>query len=185
MLQWLTFSALPLHHEELAEVVAVDAKKSPYFDSDQRLLDPHDILTMCGSLVTLGEVFPKSSQEFDTDETTRIFDERSVNTEVRLAHFSVQEYLISERNRLGPAKFYIIRETDSNEAIAEQCLACVLHANLYSKVLSQSLENSHWFSMQPDSGPVMLEWPSMMRLVQSLNLAWVFPCGQSSLHSSY
>lgn len=133
MLQWLTFSARPLHLEELAEVVAIDANESPYFDTDRRLLDPRDILTMCGSLVTIGNEFSESSQESDNDETVRALDKTFITTDVRLAHFSVQEYLCAKRICLGPARFYSVQETESNEAIAQDCLAYLLHANRYSK----------------------------------------------------
>lgn len=129
-----------MHLEELAEVVAIDANESPYFDTERRLLDPHDILTMCGSLVTIGNDFSESSQELDIGVTNSNIDDRSITTDVRLAHFSVQEYLLGERICLGPARSYSIRETKSNEAIAEHCLAYILHANLHSKTLSQTLE---------------------------------------------
>lgn len=141
LLQWLTFSARPLHLEELAEVIAIDATESPYFDNDRRLLDPRDILTMCGSLVTIGNDSYESSREVDSDEKVGTIDEKSITNDVRLAHFSVQEYLIAERIRLGPAKSYSIRETDSNEAIAEHCLAYLLHAVRHSKTLGQTLED--------------------------------------------
>lgn len=140
ILQWLTFSCQPLHLKELAEVVAIDANESPYLDNNRRLLDPRDILTMCGSLVTIGNDFSKSSQELDSHETYKTFDEEPITTDVRLAHFSVQEYLTGERICLGPAKTYSIRERDSNEAIAEHCLAYVLHANRHSKTLGQALK---------------------------------------------
>lgn len=125
---------------EIAEVVAIDANESLYFDPDRRLLDPRDILTMCGSLVTIGNDSSESSHQVNSDEEGRTFDENSNSTDVRLAHFSVQEYLVAERIHDGPAKLYSIRETDSNEAIAEHCLAYVLHAIRHSSTLGQTFE---------------------------------------------
>ncbi len=126
--------------EELTEVIAVNANESPYVDIDRQLLDPHDILKMCGSLITIGNDFFEDTQELDAGEMMRTFDEKSMTTDVKLAHFSVQEYLTAERIRLGPAKSYSIRETGSNEAIAEHCLAYVLHASRHAKSLGQTLE---------------------------------------------
>lgn len=140
ILQWLTFSARPLRLTEIAEVVAIDANESLYFDPDRRLLDPRDILTMCGSLVTIRNDSSESSHEVNSDEKGRTFDENSNSTDFRLAHFSVQEYLVAERIHDGPAKLYSIRETDSNEAIAEHCLAYVLHAIRHSSTLGQTFE---------------------------------------------
>ena len=46
---------------------------------------------------------------------------------VRLAHFSVKEYLVSQRIRHGPATDYGLEEADSNESMAEECLVYLLH----------------------------------------------------------
>ena len=108
MLQWLTFSARPLILEEVAEVVAIDVNDSPRFDPERRLAEPRDILTICSSLITVA-----------------IDGENSSNS-VRLAHFSVKEYLVSERIRLSKAQGFSIQEVDSNGVIAEDCLAYLL-----------------------------------------------------------
>ena len=53
MLQWLTFSERPLTVEEIAEVVAIDVKRNPAFDSDEILEDPLEALNICSSLVVV------------------------------------------------------------------------------------------------------------------------------------
>src|ERR1700722_15209906 len=40
ILQWLCYSARPLHIEEIAEVITVNIEDSPRFDPDRRLLEP-------------------------------------------------------------------------------------------------------------------------------------------------
>ncbi|KAL9077024.1 MAG: hypothetical protein Q9161_000657 [Pseudevernia consocians] len=97
---------------------------------------------MCGSLVTIENGSFESSQNLDACGTMRTSDKKTITTDVRVAHSSVQEYLIGERIRLGPAKSYSIRETDSSEAIAEHCLAYVLHASGHSKPLDQTIKKS-------------------------------------------
>ncbi|KAF1838785.1 hypothetical protein BDW02DRAFT_626846 [Decorospora gaudefroyi] len=79
ILQWLTFSARPLSVAEIAEVVAIDGSRDPAFDRDEVLEDPLEALNICSSLVTIA-----------TSEA----DETSI---IALAHYSVQEYLVSDR----------------------------------------------------------------------------------------
>ena len=61
--------------EELAEAVIVDIEQCA-LNTDDRFLDPHGLLEICTCLIT-----------FQKDSTPQ----------VRLAHYSVQEYLVSER----------------------------------------------------------------------------------------
>lgn len=86
VLQCLCFSTRPLHLSELIEFLAIDFESSGEFSPDERLADPKDITTICSSLITLNEV----------EDRTRFPPARFV--EVKLAHSSVQEYLLSRRN---------------------------------------------------------------------------------------
>ncbi|KAI9766558.1 MAG: hypothetical protein M1839_004885 [Geoglossum umbratile] len=60
--------------------------------------------------------------------------------EVRLAHFSVKEYLVSERIQIGPACGYSIRETPANISIAETCLAYLLQFEYSNSLTSRTTE---------------------------------------------
>ena len=106
LLQWLVYSARPLQIKEIAEVVAeviaVDAEGHPRFNPDRRFLEPEDIERICSSLVTIA------------------------GAEIRLAHFSVEEYLVSERIQNGPARQYSIQKIPTHTSIAEICLAYLL-----------------------------------------------------------
>ena len=102
VLQWLTYSARPLRIEEVAEVTALDIEGDPRFDPEHRLREPRDLLTICSSLVTL------------------------VASELRLAHFSVKEYLTSERIRVSSASKFSALEISAHLSIAETCLAYLL-----------------------------------------------------------
>ncbi|KAH0534080.1 hypothetical protein FGG08_007314, partial [Glutinoglossum americanum] len=112
ILRWLAYSARPLQIEEVAEVIAVNIEDHPQFDPERRFPEPRDILTICSSLVTVG------ATEGSRDRVTR--------EQIRLAHFSVKEYLVSERIRAGPASQYSIQEIHTNVSIAEICLAYLL-----------------------------------------------------------
>ena len=152
LLRWLTFSTRPLRLEEIAEVIAIDYSSSPPFDIDKRFEDPSDILEICSSLVSVeggGAQWHHQNQvdiETDANEDADSYNDSwsdtdacGVNNEprhingrhrkakIRLAHFSVKEYLVSERIQHGPAFAYSLKEEVSNESIAEDCLVYLLH----------------------------------------------------------
>jgi hypothetical protein len=106
VLQWLCFALDDVTVNEITDVLAVTFSDGPKFDPDERYPDPRDILTRCSSLVSVT---------------------RTWNREVlRLAHFSVKEYLVSHRVRNGRASIYAIAPNSANELIAQTCLAYLL-----------------------------------------------------------
>jgi hypothetical protein len=112
MLQWLTFSERPLTVEEIAEVVAIDVTRDPAFDSDEILEDPLEALNICSSLVVV-----------TTREAT---NSKPVRRVIGLAHYSVQEYLVSDRIRQGQAKQYSMSKTECHSAITKGSLMYLL-----------------------------------------------------------
>jgi ankyrin repeat protein len=127
ILQWLAYSAQPLRIEEVVEVIAVDVEGDPRFNPERRLPEQQDILTICSSLVTTATV------------TMEAF-EGETSIEVRLAHFSVKEYLVSARVQCGPAAGYTIQEISANMSIAEICLAYLLQFDKPDSLTSQTIE---------------------------------------------
>ena len=109
ILQWLTFSAQPLSIKEIAEVVAIDVARDPAFDRDEVLEDPLEALNICSSLVTV----TTNKAEGRLGPAQQI---------VALAHYSVQEYLVSDRIKQGQAKQYSMQEVECHKAITEGCL---------------------------------------------------------------
>jgi hypothetical protein len=114
ILQWLAYSARPLQIEEAADVIAVNVKSRPRIDPESRLLEPRDILTICSSLVTT-----------NTDITGSTCG-KEVGEQIRLAHLSVRDYLISKRILDGKASQYSIQEIRAHESIAQVSLAYLL-----------------------------------------------------------
>jgi hypothetical protein len=84
ILQWLTFFARPLSVKEVAEVVAIDVARDPAFDRDKVLEDPLEALNICSCLVTV----TTNKRRRGLSPPQRI---------IALAHYSVQEYLVSDR----------------------------------------------------------------------------------------
>jgi hypothetical protein len=109
ILQWLTFSARLLSVEEIAEVVAIDVARDPAFDRDEVLEDPLEVLDICSSLVTI------TKNEADG----RL---RPAQQIIALAHYSVQEYLVSDRIRQGSAKQYSMQEAECQIALTRNSL---------------------------------------------------------------
>ena len=175
VLQWLTFSARPLCLEEVAEVIAIDAKECPRFNPDKRFEDPNDILEICSSLISVDdtgaishtnneiEVYTDTDSYADTDDVTDIGpktyrkDDRWTKAIIKLAHFSVKEYLVSDTIWHGPAMDYGLQEVDSNTSIAEDCLVYLLHSIQQDPFVSASLREyplaryaaEYWFEHVP------------------------------------
>ncbi|RYO53180.1 hypothetical protein AA0113_g9296, partial [Alternaria arborescens] len=109
ILQWLTFSARPLSVTEVAEVVAIDVARDLAFNRDEVLVDPLEALDICSSLVTI----TKNEEDGRLGSTQQI---------IALAHYSVQEYLVSDRIRQGSAKQYSMQEAACQSAITRGSL---------------------------------------------------------------
>jgi hypothetical protein len=109
ILQWLTFSARPLSVKEIAEVVAIDVTRDQSFDRDEVLEDPLEALSICSSLVTI--TANKAEERLGPTQYT-----------IALAHYSVQEYLVSDRIKQGQTKQYSMQEIKCHKVITQGCL---------------------------------------------------------------
>lgn len=151
ILQWLTLSARPMTTAELAEAVVVEIDEDPHFDPERRFPQPQDVLKICSSLITTAtatEDIRKGHSRlvnFNVPEHTVIV--------VKLAHFSVKEYLVSNRITQGPAKQYSIQEVYANTCMAETCLAYLLHLGnpycfyYYEDVDADEVDDPEWFPL--------------------------------------
>ena len=81
LLQFLVYSERPLTIQEAVDAIAIDLMPCGQFDSNYRLPCPNEITRFCSSLVSL------ITRESDTGTLM----------ELELAHFSVKEYLTSEK----------------------------------------------------------------------------------------
>lgn len=129
-LQWLAFSDRSLRIEELAEAAIIDPQAEVPFDLEDRFYDPYAILSILSGLVTAS---PEQNE----------YGENGVV--VKLAHFSVKEFLVSERIQAGPASEYSIREIQAHTTIAEICLCYLLQFDTVDSLTS--LENLDGFPL--------------------------------------
>lgn len=148
ILQWLTYSLRPLSLDEVAEVIAFDVDSDDKFNDENRLAEPEDVLNICSSLVISVEtdsdddevvsIEPDSDddqKDNEADDSPATSTPKARVTMVRLAHFSVKEYLVSDRIRTGSAAFFSVNEEASNATIAAKSLSCL---HLYNEALFPS-----------------------------------------------
>lgn len=103
---------------EVSEVLTVDPEDDAQFDIERRLVEPHELLRMCSSLVT---TVRQQRQSF-----RKIHEHAEGEELLQLAHYSVREYLESARLLEGPAKSFAIHEMRANIFIAESCIIYLL-----------------------------------------------------------
>ena len=116
LFQWLCFSERPMRLDKMVEVLAIDSNSDSRFSPEQRLPDPYDILTICSTLVSV------------TAGTERETSTETAKTQIlRLAHFSVKEYLISDRLKNASMHCYHITPLSANVSIAKACLTYLLY----------------------------------------------------------
>ncbi|KAF2488658.1 HET-domain-containing protein, partial [Lophium mytilinum] len=142
ILRWLTFSSRPLSLDEVTEVIAIDPERDPAFDGEEVLEDPADVLRICSSLVTITTIEEPGKESDDDDGLP--FPSKSSNPTgqtVALAHYSVKEYLVSERCRQSQAARYSMQHTPCNEFISKCCLGYILQFSAPDSVSAETLLN--------------------------------------------
>lgn len=112
ILSCLICSFHPLAIEEIADTVAIVADGETFFDLDNRLSEPRDVLSICSGLV----ITAKSTRQ------TWLGYQHLPIEELRLAHFSVKEYLVSERKALTKVSKFMLEERYSHETLATLCI---------------------------------------------------------------
>lgn len=116
-INWIAFSFRPLRLKELTEAVNIDLNSDQPMDADDRI-SPDAIVQILSGLIVL--VYP---------EKKRYWQPIDIEPRVRFAHFSVQEYLISDR--MNPVN--VVFRTSENTAhnlIGESCLTYIMTCNL-------------------------------------------------------
>ncbi|KAL2802448.1 hypothetical protein BJX63DRAFT_437864 [Aspergillus granulosus] len=116
ILQLLAFSERPLHINEVVDAIVVDTRRRPHFDEKRRMPNPQEVARYCKSLVVVSRNDMKS-----TSSEKNYAD----NLVLQLAHFSVKEYLNSDR--VHPMFSEAFQEATARASIATICTAYLLH----------------------------------------------------------
>ena len=116
VLQCLICAFHPLDLREVADIVAIDSAE-PYYHPDDRYPTPRELLSVCSGLV---------STRISTRDTGRYGWRAFEFEELRLAHFSVKEYLVSDRVGLGSASKYKLDGLLCHRTMADLCISYLL-----------------------------------------------------------
>lgn len=141
LLRWLVYAERPLSLRELVEVTITDPSGNGTVDTDDRVDDPEGVLDILAGLVVVDETESDGCDDIDSEEEDseekdgEDFAEPDIepgrrmenDVYVRLAHFSVQEYLESERIHGSSAKQFHLDKTKEHDFLAQSCLTYLLH----------------------------------------------------------
>ncbi|KAF2725237.1 hypothetical protein K431DRAFT_216300, partial [Polychaeton citri CBS 116435] len=141
LLQWLAYAESPPSLAELAEAAIIDPSEGGSVDLDDRgcLEDTLDILSGLVTLVGVDddEGFKDEESQNPDSKTADLDDSDSdiassrpqigKDTRVRLAHFSVKEYLESERILHSDARYFSLDGPRGHRFLAQSCLMYIMH----------------------------------------------------------
>ena len=102
----------PLTVEELIDGIAVELGDDPKFNEDSRLPNEQDIRRICPGFIEV-DLHPKTNQ-----------------STMRIAHYSVQESLESDRIRRSNMASFSIGRLEANTEVASICLAYLMDPEL-------------------------------------------------------
>ena len=119
ILACLIHSYYPLSVQEIADTVAIVTQGETYYNDEERLFQPFDILKICSGLVIVTSSL----------RNTEIGFYQMPYQELRLAHFSVKEYLVSEREVAGRPPDFRFDERSTHEILAGLCIRYLLHCH--------------------------------------------------------
>jgi ankyrin repeat protein len=158
LLQWLAYARSPPTLGELVEAAITDPIRESSIDVENRG-DFEDTLNILSGLITAEEsqgVDSESDFEIESrtsnvsvsspknDQADAGHDHRNLSssTRVRLAHFSVKEYLESDRIRKSNACGFYLESATGHRILAQSCLTYLRHYSAHSDKTStkQDLE---------------------------------------------
>ncbi|KAJ5614689.1 hypothetical protein N7528_008343 [Penicillium herquei] len=108
--------------EDLLDAHAVDLNEPPRLDREGRLYNQDDIIDICLGLV---------------EAVTTENDDGDTKTTMRIAHFSVQEYLQSDRIIQQKSGLFAMQSAPANAEIAQICLVYLLEPTLSEGVFNK------------------------------------------------
>jgi hypothetical protein len=128
ILTWLTYAERPLTATEVLQVTGIVTEDAHRFDEDEVLEDSSDILRICSSLVSIA-IGTRDIEEFsdnDASDGKSVYSDTTAESDVtyiRLAHFSVKEYLVSSRPCIPR---YRLAGQEPHDMLAKCCLVYLL-----------------------------------------------------------
>ena len=121
----LVFSKRPLCIEEVAEAITIEGDP-PRFKSENRLASVNDVIEVCSGMITLVDVSETSGLETSTTAFSQDYLPFNPSNELRLAHYSVQEYFKSDEIKVGSASQFSMIESQAHESIMMSCIGYLM-----------------------------------------------------------
>ncbi|KAF7512590.1 hypothetical protein GJ744_000851 [Endocarpon pusillum] len=150
ILTLLCFSSRPLTVSEVIDAIAVDIQVTERYDPDRKLENADDLLRICPGLI---DITPDLLDEDhllnnnDSPYATSRIDETIKRTQiVRIAHFSVQEYLLSPWIKQGRAARFATSESTGHFQISKTCLIYLCNQDFIDQTLTQNLVEEYSFA---------------------------------------
>ncbi|KAG0634235.1 hypothetical protein HOY80DRAFT_1099822 [Tuber brumale] len=128
-MRWLTFSGEPLTLGQLAEAVQIEYVVDKYGEDSEPLFDMESLRRICPSLISFEDARNDKSHPAESRR-------------LRLAHFSVKEYLISDRAAKGPTAYYHISEDQANLLMGHACLSRILRHSAPGTTHGETVEKT-------------------------------------------
>ncbi|RDW60559.1 hypothetical protein BP6252_11942 [Coleophoma cylindrospora] len=125
LLNWLLGAKRPPTLHEMVEVFAIETDSELKFDPDRRFPEPRDVLLICPGMIDSVQTISSNTGEHVE--------------ELQLAHFSVQEYLISDRVS-KEIKIYHIQIISVDVTIFRDCLHYIWSISNNEDVSSNSFK---------------------------------------------
>ena len=183
ILTLLCFSSRPMSGMEIIEAIAVDIHDQHRHDCDRRLENCEDLLRIYPGLIDI-DVKPAVRHY----RRIRFSGDVSADVEmVRIAHFSVQEYLLSDRIKQGRAAGFAMSAAIGHLQISKVCLSYLCNEGSPSQSLGVDYDTQlsfaryaahfwhhHW--RQPTHIDMMAElgtWIKALLSVQNNFYRWI------------
>ncbi|KAI7343490.1 hypothetical protein KC354_g15620 [Hortaea werneckii] len=162
LLRWITYSKEPLTLRELAESSIIDPSGEGIVDTDNRG-DIEDSVDILSGLILIYEEHDghgtdnshnvNDGANLSSNPLPRQFDDTAIESctvklnpksKVRLAHFSVKEYLESKRILDGTAKDFHLDAAREHRFLAQSCVTYIIHySNDTVKLLVRADRNAY------------------------------------------
>ena len=144
ILTMLCFATRPLKVKELTDAVAVEIKEPMGLQKDRRMQDYNDVHDICPGFIELNAHIDEADDASATDSSSTEY--------VQIAHFSVQEYLISDRIRSHKAAVFSLDSAAANAEIAQVCLVYLLDGDLSTFIRDKCTIEADEESFDRDEG---------------------------------
>ena len=130
ILTFLCFASRPLTLRELIDGIAVEIDEPIRLNKDCRLEDYNDSNNICPGFIDIN---------LAAHPTSEAYSEKNLLPIVQIAHFSVQEYLESDRIRHQKAAIFGLTSITAHAEIAQICLVYLLEHDFARSELDQSM----------------------------------------------